>query len=120
MRHLLPSFPFFFFFLILFPHSARAIFPSPCSLPSRLPVGRRERTGERLFTEAGHRVEGALLPVATLALQIADVQLIAESLHDLLGEQVIYQGRLDAAVVVYQLKIIEKSQPLLGANRRLV
>lgn len=71
----------------------------------RAPLARHfPRPAARLFTEAGHRVEGALLPVAPFALQIADVQLVAEALHDLLGEQVIYQGCLDAAVVVHQLE----------------
>lgn len=58
---------------------------------------------EILFAEAGHRVEGALFPVAAFSLEITDVQLISKSLHDLLREQVIDQGGLDAPVVVHQL-----------------
>lgn len=57
-----------------------------------------------LFTEAGHRVRGALLPEAPFVLQIANVQLVAKTFHDLFGEQVIHQGCLDAAVVVHQLE----------------
>lgn len=40
----------------------------------------------RLFSEAGDGVEGALLPVAPLALKVADVQLAPEPFHDLLRE----------------------------------
>jgi len=44
-----------------------------------------------------------LFPKLPFALEIVDVQLIAEALRDLLGEQVIYQGPLDAAAIVRQL-----------------
>lgn len=57
-----------------------------------------------LFAEAGDSVEGALLPIAALTLKVPDVQLIPKTFHDLLREQVIDQGRLDAPVVVHQLK----------------
>jgi hypothetical protein len=56
------------------------------------------------LSEAGDGVEGALLPVRAFALQIGDVQLAAQPAHDLLGEQVVHQGRLHATVLIAQLQ----------------
>lgn len=56
-----------------------------------------------LLAEAGYRVEGALLPVGALPLEVADVDLGPEPVDHLLGEEVVHQGSLDATVVVNQL-----------------
>lgn len=55
------------------------------------------------LAKAGDCVEGALLPVRAFALQVRDVQLAAQPAHDLLGEQVVHQGRLHAAIFFAQL-----------------
>lgn len=57
-----------------------------------------------LFSKAGDGVEGALLPIAAFPLEVADVHLTSESVHHLLGEQVVDESRVHAAIVVHQLK----------------
>ena len=57
----------------------------------------------RLFAEAGDGVECALLPVRPLLDQLLRVAVAVQPVHDLLGEQVVEQRRLDTLVQIQQL-----------------
>lgn len=55
------------------------------------------------LAEAADGVEGALLPVGALPLQVPYVGVVSEALHHLLGEQVVDEGGVQGPVVVHQL-----------------
>ena len=57
--------------------------------------------GRNLLPETRNCVEGALFPVAPLALQVRNVHLASQAVDHLFSEQVVDECGLDRAVVVH-------------------
>ena len=57
------------------------------------------RLAAQSFAEAGDGVESALLPIRSFLNQIVRIAVGAKTSHDLLGEEVVQQGRLHRTVV---------------------
>lgn len=64
------------------------------------------------LAEATDGVEGALLPVGALPLQVPHVGVVSETFHHLLGEQVVDEGGVQGTVVVHQM-VPERIQHML-------
>lgn len=54
-----------------------------------------------LLPETRNCVEGALLPVASLSLQVRHVHLASQAVYHLFSEQVVDECSLDRAIVVH-------------------